>query len=258
MYKLNDHCRLLCLGALLTAGTVFLACSGANPSEADAIKALDAACRQQQNLCKVKSLHKTDGQASEVSKVSHYRLEYQAEVECLSVNDSGSGVSIFPANTIAICGKVGDVRKVAGVFEFVQSENGWNLTGHQVKHGSAQVGEGAPEITTASGLKYTDLVVGAGATPQKGQTVTVHYTGTLANGIKFDSSYDHPGQEPLEFQLGTPQIIQGWNEGIATMKVGGKRRLTIPSVLGYGPAGRPPSIPGNSTLVFDVELLGVK
>ena len=118
MYKLNNRYRLRSLGVLLTVGSIFLACSPANPSEADAMKALDAACRRQQNLCKVKSLHKTDGQASEISKVNHYRLSYQAEVECLRVNFPG-------AVAIALCRKVGDVRKVKGEFEFVQSENGW-------------------------------------------------------------------------------------------------------------------------------------
>lgn len=117
-------------------------------------------------------------------------------------------------------------------------------------------GSGGTEITTASGLKYTDLVVGTGATPQKGQTVTVHYTGTLANGKKFDSSYDHG--RPADFRIGVREVIPGWDEGLMTMKVGGKRKLVIPSALGYGPQGRPPDIPGNSTLIFDVELLGVK
>jgi peptidylprolyl isomerase len=112
------------------------------------------------------------------------------------------------------------------------------------------------EITTASGLKYTDLVVGTGATPQKGQTVTVHYTGTLENGKKFDSSVDRG--KPADFRIGVGSVIKGWDEGLMTMKVGGKRRLVIPSKLGYGPEGRPPDIPGNSTLIFDVELLGVK
>lgn len=119
-------------------------------------------------------------------------------------------------------------------------------------------GKGGDEITTASGLKYTDLVLGTGAAPQTGQTVSVHYTGTLLNGKKFDSSYDHPGQQPLEFKLGTRDIIEGWNEGIATMKVGGKRKLTIPPSLAYKNFGKPPAIPPNATLMFDVELVGVK
>jgi FKBP-type peptidyl-prolyl cis-trans isomerase len=119
-----------------------------------------------------------------------------------------------------------------------------------------RAGSGGTEITTASGLKYTDLAVGNGATPQRGQTVTVHYTGTLENGKKFDSSYDHG--RPADFKIGVGSVIKGWDEGLMSMKVGGKRRLVIPSTLGYGPQGRPPDIPGNSTLIFDVELLGVK
>ena len=117
-------------------------------------------------------------------------------------------------------------------------------------------GKGGAETTTASGLKYTDQVVGTGATPQRGQTVTVHYTGTLENGSKFDSSLDRG--KPADFKIGVGSVIKGWDEGLMTMKVGGKRRLVIPSKLGYGPEGRPPDIPGNATLIFDVELLGVK
>ena len=115
---------------------------------------------------------------------------------------------------------------------------------------------GGTEITTASGLKYVDLVEGTGASPRPGQTVTVHYTGTLLNGKKFDSSVDRG--RPADFRLGVGAVIKGWDEGLMSMKVGGKRRLTVPSNLGYGPMGRPPDIPGNSTLLFDVELLGVK
>jgi len=109
---------------------------------------------------------------------------------------------------------------------------------------------------TASGLKFVDEVVGTGPSAQLGQTVTVHYTGKLENGLQFDSSLD--SGQPLEFTIGTPNIIQGWNEGVAGMKVGGKRKLTVPPELGYGPAGRPPKIPPNATLLFDIELLGVK
>lgn len=110
------------------------------------------------------------------------------------------------------------------------------------------------EITTASGLKYFDLKVGDGASPRKGQTVTVHYVGTLENGREFENSYSTG--KPAQFVLG--QLIEGWNEGLSTMKVGGKRRLVIPPYLGYGPAGSPPKIPPNSTLTFEIELLGVK
>jgi peptidylprolyl isomerase len=115
--------------------------------------------------------------------------------------------------------------------------------------------EKQPEVqTTASGLQYTDVVEGTGASPEKGQTVTVHYTGTLQNGKKFDSSVDR-GQ-PFKFKIGVGQVIKGWDEGVGTMKVGGRRQLVIPPDLGYGERGIGP-IPPNSTLVFDVELLGV-
>jgi peptidylprolyl isomerase len=113
------------------------------------------------------------------------------------------------------------------------------------------------EVTTASGLKYVDLVEGTGASPKLGQSVSVKYTGTLVNGTKFDSSDDHGGQ-PYTFQIGRGTVIKGWDEGLMTMKVGGKRRLTVPPDLGYGPMGSPPKIPGNSTLNFDVELVDVK
>jgi FKBP-type peptidyl-prolyl cis-trans isomerase len=112
------------------------------------------------------------------------------------------------------------------------------------------------EVTTPSGLKYTDEVVGNGAAAQSGKTVFVHYTGWLTDGKKFDSSKDR-GQ-PFSFPLGAGRVIKGWDEGVAGMKVGGKRRLVIPSSLGYGAAGAGGVIPPNATLVFEVELLDVK
>ncbi len=116
----------------------------------------------------------------------------------------------------------------------------------------------APQmVTTASGLKYQDLVVGKGAQPQTGQVVVVNYTGRFTNGKIFDTSIG-PGKKPFEFPLGRGQVIKGWDEGVASMHVGGKRKLVIPPDLAYGPGGYPGVIPPNSTLVFVVELLKIK
>ncbi len=112
------------------------------------------------------------------------------------------------------------------------------------------------ETTTASGLKYTDLQIGEGTEAQAGKTVDVHYTGWLENGTKFDSSHDR--RQPFSFALGGGQVIRGWDEGVAGMKVGGKRRLVIPSNLGYGARGAGGVIPPNATLIFEVELLKVR
>jgi peptidylprolyl isomerase len=109
--------------------------------------------------------------------------------------------------------------------------------------------------TTPSGLQYRDDKVGTGATPTKGQTIVVHYTGTFTDGKKFDSSYDR--NEPIEFPIGVGRVIKGWDEGVGSMKVGGKRHLVIPPELAYGHDGRD-GIPADSTLVFDVELLEVR
>ncbi|MEP6870406.1 MAG: FKBP-type peptidyl-prolyl cis-trans isomerase [Anaerolineaceae bacterium] len=111
-------------------------------------------------------------------------------------------------------------------------------------------------ITTPSGLKYEDTKVGAGATPQTGQRVTVHYTGTLLDGTKFDSSRDRG--TPFTFVIGTGSVIKGWDEGVATMKVGGKRNLSIPAALAYGARSPGAGIPPNSDLLFEVELLSVQ
>lgn len=128
----------------------------------------------------------------------------------------------------------------------------------EAKNGSekgteAQITAGA--VKTASGLSYTELVKGTGAAPVSGKTVTVHYTGTLENGKKFDSSVDR-GQ-PFVFRIGAGEVIPGWDEGIISMRVGGKRKLVIPPQLGYGASGAGGVIPPNATLIFDVELLAV-
>ncbi len=110
-------------------------------------------------------------------------------------------------------------------------------------------------ITTASGLQYVDTVIGEGATPQKGQRVSVHYRGTLKDGTSFDNSYDRG--TPLQFTVGVGQVIAGFDEGLATMAVGGKRRLHIPAALGYGERGAGKTIPPYSDLIFDIELIAV-
>lgn len=115
---------------------------------------------------------------------------------------------------------------------------------------------GGSETVTGTGLKYVDEVVGTGESPSPGKIVTVHYTGWLENGTKFDSSRDH-GDQPIDFPIGVGRVIKGWDEGLMTMKVGGKRKLIIPPHLGYGARGKG-QIPPNSTLIFEVELLGVR
>ncbi|HHI02518.1 MAG TPA: FKBP-type peptidyl-prolyl cis-trans isomerase [candidate division Zixibacteria bacterium] len=112
------------------------------------------------------------------------------------------------------------------------------------------------EVTTESGLKYVDYTVGDGASPKEGDMVVVHYSGFLTDGTKFDSSVDR-GQ-PFQFKIGVGQVIKGWDEGVMSMKVGGKRKLIIPPELGYGARGAGGVIPPNATLLFDVELLDIK
>ena len=108
---------------------------------------------------------------------------------------------------------------------------------------------------TADGLQYWDIKVGTGKTADRGNTVKVHYTGWLTNGKKFDSSV---GGQPFTFRIGAHQVIKGWEEGVAGMKVGGKRQLRIPPDLAYGKEGYPGAIPPNATLIFDIQLLGVE
>jgi FKBP-type peptidyl-prolyl cis-trans isomerase len=125
-------------------------------------------------------------------------------------------------------------------------------------HGfSASLGVDTTKMTKApSGLWYTDVAVGQGAEAREGSTVSVHYTGWLPDGTKFDSSRDRG--EPFAFTLGAGQVISGWDEGVKGMKVGGRRKLVLPPQLAYGEGGAPPAIPPGATLVFDVEVLDVK
>ena len=128
-------------------------------------------------------------------------------------------------------------------FTFAEEKMGGNPAGGQV-------------VKTESGLQYIDLMVGTGRQAEIGDTATVHYTGWLANGTKFDSSLDR--KEPFSFRVGARQVIKGWDEGVGTMKVGGKRKLIIPPDLGYGARGAGNVIPPNATLTFEVELLGLR
>jgi FKBP-type peptidyl-prolyl cis-trans isomerase len=111
-------------------------------------------------------------------------------------------------------------------------------------------------ITTTSGLRYEDLAPGAGQSARSGDTVEVHYTGWLTDGTKFDSSHDH--NRSFSFQLGAGRVIRGWDEGVAGMKVGGRRKLVIPAALGYGRRGAGGVIPPDAELTFEVELLGIR
>jgi FKBP-type peptidyl-prolyl cis-trans isomerase len=116
--------------------------------------------------------------------------------------------------------------------------------------------QAAPLLPGPTELETEDVAPGSGRAAKTGDTVHVQYTGTLMNGTKFDSSYDHPGG-PFKFTLGTGEVIKGWDQGVVGMKVGGKRKLRIPADLGYGAGGSPPNIPPNAGLIFDVELVSI-
>jgi peptidylprolyl isomerase len=158
-----------------------------------------------------------------------------------------------PATTPAAATFFGKVAMAAEPAESSQADRSQNpsQTGDPLNPAES----GAQLVTTASGLQYEDIVVGQGASPATGQKVTVHYTGTLEDGSKFDSSLDR--NRPFEFQIGVGQVIKGWDEGVSTMKIGGKRKLIIPADLGYGERGAGGVIPPNATLLFDVELLRI-
>lgn len=121
-----------------------------------------------------------------------------------------------------------------------------------------QASQGTPLPPGPATLQIEDVKVGTGKEAKTGDKVKVQYTGTLMNGVKFDSSKDHEGAEPFEFTLGQGQVIKGWDQGVVGMKEGGVRKLTIPADLGYGASGHPPTIPGNAGLKFDVELVSVE
>jgi FKBP-type peptidyl-prolyl cis-trans isomerase len=144
------------------------------------------------------------------------------------------------------------ILAMTAVFVFAQSANGKSAASNT--DAPAKVtGDG---VKTASGLQYWDIRVGNGEVAKEGSHVRVHYTGWLTTGKKFDSSVD--AGKPFDFTIGDGEVIKGWEEGVAGMRVGGKRELRIPPGLGYGADGSPPDIPPNATLIFDIKLLGVQ
>ena len=190
--------------------------------------------------------------ATELVKVESYKLD---DLAARAVGAAGVVTGRW-SGKVTIGGK-----DASGEFRFtdtfVKRQGRWQVLASQdtrIPQQGARSMNG--EVTTPSGLKYVDLVEGAGASPTPGQTVTVHYTGTLEDGKKFDSSVDR-GQ-PFVFQIGMGRVIKGWDEGVMTMKIGGKRKLIIPPHLGYGARGAGGVIPPNATLIFEVELLGAK
>ena len=142
------------------------------------------------------------------------------------------------------------------LFAIILSACGGDGKGKASSAGGDFAVDSAALTKTESGLQYQDVTVGNGAEAKQGQTAVVHYTGWLTNGTKFDSSRDRG--EPFSCPIGEGQVIRGWDEGVAGMKVGGRRKLVIPADLGYGEMGAPPVIPPGATLVFDVELLDVQ
>jgi FKBP-type peptidyl-prolyl cis-trans isomerase len=142
------------------------------------------------------------------------------------------------------------------LFAVILSACGGDSKGKAPSAGGDFAVDSAALTKTTSGLQYQDVKVGDGAAAGQGQTAVVHYTGWLTDGTKFDSSRDRG--EPFSFPIGAGQVIPGWDEGVAGMKVGGRRKLVIPANLGYGEMGAPPVIPPGATLVFDVELLNLE
>lgn len=211
------------------------------------------------NRILAKSYVATSSDGSTLNKADSIAKIESGDLKITSITTDETTVNVVGSSAI-VSGKTiwngqGEARytavwtNLAGRWQIVS----WQSTPIAAK---GRVPTASKEQTTPSGLKYVDLLEGTGPNPQKGQRAVVHYIGTLEDGTKFDSSVDR--NEPYEFPIGVGRVIKGWDEGVMGMKVGGRRKLIIPSNLGYGARGAGGVIPPNATLIFDIELLGVK
>ena len=211
------------------------------------------------NRILAKSYVATSSDGSTLNKVDSITKIESGDLKITSITTDETTVNVVGSSAI-VSGKTvwnqqGEARYTA---VWTNLSGHWQIVSWQSTPLAAKgrIPSASKEQTTPSGLKYVDLLEGTGPNPQKGQRAVVHYIGTLEDGTKFDSSVDR--NEPYEFPIGVGRVIKGWDEGVMSMKVGGRRKLIIPSSLGYGARGAGGVIPPNATLIFDVELLAVK